>query len=386
MRVFIGTVDISSRIRDITRALHQRGIDTYTAKRTGNAYYVSDVDCVFSKKYTFYFRGIQPPSFQRFLQKSAEKTVGVQAQTVRKVMKECDAAIFIFRSIYNDRSDIRILRDAGKNIITIFVGSDVRSSVAADIEFRDYGINAPFPSESISLFQEKARYVRLAEKYSDAIFSRPDQAQIQNMPYLRNVPFLNVNDFTPEFHRRKNPVVIHASRNDPIKGSEIIAKIIAELQGEGLKFSYVRPQGVPQNEIRKMMRDSDIVIDQLFLPGGGKISMEGLASGCVVLSRMEYGNYTQLYKEKPPIIDVNPENFKSNLRSMIKNHDLRCEISKKGPDYVRRNANIDSMADDIVELLSCGSIKREFDFSPNFLNRYYKNLPEEYQASLQSGI
>lgn len=375
MKVFIGTVDISSRIRDIVREFRRRGIETLSAKRTRHHRHISDVDIVLSDSYSYSFRGVRPRRLQRSLKILGQKTAGVQAKLLRRVTQECDLAIFLWSSILDDRTDYRILSEAGKKIITCFVGSDVRSGVAANAEFSKHGFSAPFERESIDDFARKLEYVRHAESLSTAIFSRPEQAQLQRRPYSRFVPFITCEDFKPKLQQRASPLILHPCSDNPVKGVKFVQRAIEELKTEGLSFEYQRLSGMTQRDVRLAMRDADIIIDQLFLPGGGKVSVEGMASGAVVLTRMEYNNYPALYPVRPPIVDVNPDNIRDELRRVVKDLSFRVELATAGPQFVKHHANIRSFVDSIIAVTEKGDASTAHDYTPMFCSEGLHLLP-----------
>lgn len=119
-----------------------------------------------------------------------------------------------------------------------------------------------------------------------------------------------------------------------------------------------------QHEVRRAMQDADIVIDQMYLPGGGKVAVEGMASGSVVLTRMEYSNYIQLWPEKPPIVDVNPCNIVDRLRTVIKDVDLRRKLAAAGPEFVQQNANVRDFVDKLLQLCDRSTADPTPDYFP----------------------
>lgn len=383
MKFFIGTVDISSRIRDLTREFNRRGISTLTANRNRHYRYTSNVDYVFSDSYSYSFKGVRPKRLQSKLRTLCAKTFGIQAQLLRRVINECDASIFLWQSILDDRSDYQLLRAAGHKIVTCFVGDDVRWRPAAAIEFHEAGIPIPPQFESLKSLKQKITYVRQAEKYSNLIFSRPDQSQLLTRPYHRMLPYVTPCDFTPKVNQRKHPLIIHPCSSDPIKGVDTVQAAIMQLRSCGLKFEYRRVTGVSQKETRRLMNEADIVIDQMHLPGGGKVSVEAMMSGAVAMSNMAYSSYTPLYSEPPPIVDVNTVTLKDQLHSLIVDQPRRQRLAKLGPEFVEEFANISTFVDRILDQLESASESKEAHFHPSFLQKHFLSLPTDAQETFQ---
>jgi hypothetical protein len=384
LKIFIGTVDISSRINDLTRELHRRGIETLTANRTRHYRYTSDVDIILSDSYFYHFGGVRPKSLQKRLRLIGQKSFGPQALLLTRVLNECDCAIFLWQSILDDHSDYRVLCDAGKKLVTCFVGDDIRWRPAAAVEFASAGITMPRQNESVVHLQNKLRFIKHAEQYSHLIFSRPDQSQLLRRPYHRMLPYVTAQDFSPNADQRAVPVIIHPCSDDPIKGVDIVRDALQELEGRGVKFTYRRITGMSQSQVRVLMRDADIVIDQMFLPGGGKVSVEAMMSGCVTLSCMAYDSYPQLYSERPPIVDISPHTLVDKLHFIIQDRQLRRRLAGEGPDFVRKFADISVFVDAILSGISETNADRAAPLVPEFLREHSGLLPLNAQQLINT--
>ncbi len=268
-KVFIGTVDITSRIRDFDNLFKSMGVETMTAKESHSNRYNSPVDYIFEDYYTYYFRGVRPTSLQKLL----KEKFGIRKRIFKKALKECDTFLYIWSPFYQDFSDYKILKEHGKKIITCFVGSDVRWGKAAQLEFNSYKMNFPEILETdLDSLSRKLKYVKIAEKYSDMIFSRPDQSQLLTKPYFRFLPYINLNDFNQIEEQKPIPSILHAPSKNPIKGSQHVLKVIEELKDEGVKFNFNFVQNLSQKEVRELMAKTDIVIEKVLLleKQGGK--------------------------------------------------------------------------------------------------------------------
>ncbi len=279
-----------------------------------------------------------------------------------------------------------MLCEAGKKLVTCFVGDDIRWRPAAAIEFANAGITMPVQEHNIVHLQQKLRFIENAEQYSRLIFSRPDQSQLLRRPYHRMLPYVRALDFSPNTDQREVPVIVHPCSDDSIKGVDIVRDALLILESRGVKFTYRRVTGMSQVQVRDLMRDADIVIDQLFLPGGGKVSVEAMMSGCVALSRMAYDTYPQLYSERPPIVDIAPLTLVDQLEFIIKNRQLRRRLAGEGPDFVREFADISVFVDAILSGIADVKADQNAPFVPEFIRENSELLPASARQLINSEI
>lgn len=134
--------------------------------------------------------------------------------------------------------------------------------------------------------------------------------------------------------------VMHAPNHRGFKGTEFLIHAIEELRNEGWMVELVLLEGVQNDKVREMMREVDILVEQLVL-GYGLNAVEGMASGLPVLSNLDIEDYTRLYRRyaalnECPILSTTPETIKENLKILIANPELRRELGQAGRQYVEK--------------------------------------------------
>jgi len=168
-----------------------------------------------------------------------------------KAKNECDVFIFIWSSFFTDFSDYKILKSLNKKIITFFVGDDIRWQSAMEQDFTFYKIPhieySDIKNTPISLNQ-KLRFLRTAEKYSDIIFSAPNQSQLALRPYHKIFVPVNIEKYPCNDKQREIPLVCHAPSVSAGKGTKYVLKAIDRLKDEGLSFEFRLIQDIPHNE------------------------------------------------------------------------------------------------------------------------------------------
>jgi hypothetical protein len=311
-------------------------------------------------------------------------------ELLEKEIQRNDAFVFLWNSFYRDFSDLETIHKNKKKIVQIFCGDDVRWYYGIKQEFESLGLpmvrydeNYMYKVQKMPLSELRLRLNRIkyAEKYADIIFNKREQAQICTRPFYHYPMIINPENFAfSDKQREKKPLVLHAPSNSAVKGTDYVLQAVGKLKSEGLDFDFKLIQNIPNKEAVKLFADSDIIIDQLFIPGGGRLSSEGLALGKVVISCMYYDKYFQAdYYNDCPIIDANIETIYPVLKETILNYNLRKQLPEKGRDWAERNLDVKVFCKKILDVLSGTPIPTEY--TPTFFKE--KFVPESPQAEVQ---
>lgn len=139
--------------------------------------------------------------------------------------------------------------------------------------------------------------------------------------------------------------ILHCPNHRGAKGSEFIMNAVNNLKKEGLKVELVLLEKVSNERVLETMLEVDILAEQLMIPAYGLNAIEGLASGIPVLSNLENLNYTQLFTRysflgECPIVSTSPENIENNLRTLVRNPELRKRIGISSRAYAEKYHSI----------------------------------------------
>ncbi len=296
-----------------------------------------------------------------------------------QLIEQHDVFIFIWSSILADYSDLKLIKKAGKKIVFIFVGDDVRWYWAMKQEFEGLGMSPVeygkgYNYTAIGLYRRIKR-IRMAEKYADLVYSKREQAQLQKRPFFHWIMFVNASDYTVRDSEKEIPLVIHAPSNMSIKGSKYIIDAVNELKAEGLVFDFQLVENMKFEECKKLIEKADFIIDQLFIPGGGRLCAEALSCNAKAISFMAYSIYYQGFmpqkQENCPIIDADRHSIKEVLHKQI----LQFEGIKRTEDYLNRNyatlhLNVDIFCAELIAHLNAKSIDLNYDYEPLFYKEY----------------
>lgn len=379
MRIFLGLNNVASMFIDLKEAFKVLGVDTFIVNKGVTNQIInhySDFTIEKAKNRVTYFK---PRRISTHVKSWWNRNV--DKYVLKKAIKECDVFIFFWDTIMYDYSDLAEIKKAGKIIIPVFVGDDVRWYHSMKQEFVSYQMHpieyeAEYDTSIVGL-ERRLRYLRNAEKYADFIFSRLDQAQLQLRPYYRWNMMVPCKKIIEQTNQRKiKPIVAHAPSHRNVKGTQYVLAAFERLKKEGVDFEPLLIENVSNPEAIKMYANADILIDQLLCPGAGKLATEGLASGTIVMGHMAYDRYPQKNPNDCPIIDVNPDTLYEKLKELILNYDFRKEHAKKGRPYSEKHLEVNIFCKKVLALIN--NEKIEFDYTPNFYRDTF--IPESAEA------
>jgi glycosyltransferase involved in cell wall biosynthesis len=381
MRIFIGLTEISNIAYTYSEAFRALGHETYKVIRRRNKYYPSSsYDLVLEDG-----REKGPPQtgigkLRRRLRRFAR-----DVRIFIGALRRCDVFIFIFgTSFLPHHLDYPILKLMGKRIVSVFCGSDIRYVHAFAQEMRHLGLADEFREliayyESLPTvsFRTMMSRVRAAERYADLILSQPSLAQLQSRPYMRfNFP-INLEGFRFNVPARARPLILHAPSNRRIKGTEHVLSAVDALSAQGKQFEFALIEGVPNDEVREMLADSDIVVDQLHSLTVAGLAVEAMATGNAVLARHRRG-YAGI-PDDCPVVNVTPSTLVSELGELISDVPRRAALARAGRAYVEKYHAHLAVARQILGWLEPHGIK-EYDFKPEFFTRYYRKPVEAIRS------
>jgi glycosyltransferase involved in cell wall biosynthesis len=280
----------------------------------------------------------------------------LQKKVFLKSLLSFDTFIFLFGcSLLIGNGDLPCLRLFKKNIVSIFLGCDIRDREAVLKEKR------PFSACSLCEITECSTGVKRTmaekfEKYSSLILSQPEYSQLLKRNYdFLYMPIIPEN-YEPSCPENDLPLVVHAPSNRKIKGTEHILKAVETLKSEGLKFQFTLLENLANSELLDKVKMADIVIDQLLAGWHGFFAVEAMALGKPVLCylRDEY----RAAAPDIPIISAHPENIAGSLRTLLEKPQKRKELGRLGREYVEKHHDARRIARRIIERLETKSHQR----------------------------
>jgi len=266
--------------------------------------------------------------------------------------------IFIFissSSLLPYMIDLPILKLLHKKIVMFFCGCDINhfsfvEEEAKRLGFKYYTCKVCERRATCSL-EKKRKRTKWIERYADLIFCHTYNAHLLSREYQFLWNAVNVHNIV--YHNRlannERPVITHAPSRAANKGTRYVLEAIARLKEGGYKFEFKLLQDINNLQVREILAQADISIDQLMGRAYGVFAVESMAAGCAVLGCVskEYMGYP----DELPIIPSDPDNIYENLKMLLDNPGLRHELGKRGKEYQQKYHNPQKIARNILDLL-----------------------------------
>ena len=254
--------------------------------------------------------------------------------------------IFVFIGAYSFLAyiDLPLLKMLGKKIIVFVTGSDLRSYNLLVKELKNDGLysHAKYLEKDLAEITSSIGTIdfvqmlkaKIIGRYADQIFAQPHMTQFLSRNYDFLWVSINLDEVEYKVSESDEPLIIHAPTRRSLKGTKYVLPVIQELREEGHRFRFMLCEKMPNEELRKRLADSEIVIDQLLMPSHGLFGVEAMATGNVVLGSAVPG-YNGFPKDLP-IVTTMPDNLYENLKMMLDNPELRVKLARRGRKYVEK--------------------------------------------------
>lgn len=352
MKILIGVTEIGGNIPVVASALRKLGHQVTTVVMQKNNWWPIEYDVDFTGR-----------------QMTVEDMVNIGY-----LIGTHDAFFFQWAraSLLPNHADYPLIRRAGKKLISCFVGSDVRDIKAYKqwyCDGRKYLEKLPFPEDPLvnPLFS-----LRMAELHSDLILSQPNQSVLGVRPYMHLFLPMELSLYRQNIPAREIPVVVHAPSKSWLKGTDVILAALETLRQQGVAFELRFLEGLSNDVVVKELIDADVLIDELYFPLHGKLSLEGLGCGCAVVNgdREDY----EPFPAERPFWYVNPDNIVERLRLLLTDRDQRIKLALEGMPYLKRHHDHVRVMQRVMDALEEGESRR-YDHYPSFFTGGYR-LPE----------
>ncbi|MCH8614103.1 glycosyltransferase [Arsenicicoccus dermatophilus] len=141
---------------------------------------------------------------------------------------------------------------------------------------------------------------------------------------------------TPAFTQDRLPRVLHlpSRRRPAIKGTDVIDPVLRGLAAEGL-CDYLAPDHMPHAELVELIKDVDVVVDQVLCDSYGTTAVEAMAAGRLVVASVLGSR--DLVDDEIPVVDATPADLDAVLRRVLTDRDGSAERAAQGPAYVTRH-------------------------------------------------
>ena len=273
--------------------------------------------------------------------------------------KAHDVWFFVWRETFLPLNfDLLFLRLAGKKIIMMHCGDDVRYRPLQRAIDKKYKLDTWVEEQaSIWIFLRKFLFVRMSEVFADFIISHRDLATFQQIPYFFfHFPMFEVSrETSDEPSDNANAIrIVHAPSCRKIKRTDIVLESISILKDRGYPIEFVLLEKQPNSTVIRELAKADILIDQP-ATWAARFAIEGCAARCAVIG----GNYSEyIGKFDSPILQFPHSATELSELVILLLDNPRLLMSKKDECYRFWSEN----------------------YSPDSFHRFYKGIFDRKSA------
>jgi glycosyltransferase involved in cell wall biosynthesis len=243
------------------------------------------------------------------------------------------------------RAELPLLRLAGKKTVAYPYGGDAR----LPSETRKIGpwhtyTDVPEGAEDRDE-REIRRHLEAYGRWIDVILGCADL--VETLPRHDGVvpyPF-DADAWQPVPEEEDGVVtVVHSPNHRHYKGTRFLVDAVERLRGEGLPIELVLVEGMPNDVARRTYEQADVIADQFLIGAYALFAIEGMALGKPVLCYLNdrFRPYHPEWEECP-IVNTSPETIANNLRRLAADRELRRELGRRGPPYVRKYHSLEAV-------------------------------------------
>ncbi len=261
--------------------------------------------------------------------------------------------IFIFIShetFFRNNRDLALLKFFRKEIAFLFVGCPERDP-CDPLNKSDGGFCSFCESRDMQKYLNcykgdlKEKKIEYISNHARIIFSNRDTVSfIRDKSKVRKYYCISDIKVTRQaieekFNSATKPVICHFPSNKNLKSTDSVLKAIENIKMHGESFDFINER-VSNQEVRERLDRTHILIDQ-FSIGPGLLGVEGMASGCVVISRT-----SKWFREDfpdLPVISCEQEELANVLAELMSDPGRMLDIALKSFEYFNKYHSLDVM-------------------------------------------
>jgi len=243
----------------------------------------------------------------------------------------------------------------------------------------------------LHLTQQVKKRVAFQERYSDFCINSPFSAQFHSRPFINwfslGIPCAVTPIDVRELPDVRRPVrIMHAPSRPEAKGSQLIRKIIANIQSKDIEIEYVEILNQPNSVVLAELKRCDFVVDQTYSDTPMAVfAAEAAALGKPAVVGGYAAGVLSTYVSRddmPPSMFVHPDDLESAIHKMVVDAEFRQEMGRRAYDFIARRWSRDVVAGRYLRLLS-GDVPNSWWYDPADI-RYVHGaaIPEKHARRL----
>ena len=139
--------------------------------------------------------------------------------------------------------------------------------------------------------------------------------------------------------------IVHSPNHRLIKGTDALVAAVEDLRRDGVDVELVLCERVPNEEVRRVVQASDVVVDQLVC-GYGIAAVEAFSAGKPVVTRLswlpEELRRGRWYRDCPAV-DASVDDVRERLEPLVQDAEERAARARASREYALRYHSYDAV-------------------------------------------
>ncbi len=236
--------------------------------------------------------------------------------------------------------DLPVLRALGKKVFFTFHGTDVRlrsRHIEDDpwsyFRFADVTCDEELIAKRLAIIRTYADRLIVASPLNSVFV--PDATYVPKLIELSTFPMIGP-------RRSTRPLILHVPSRRSTKGTDFVVDGLTALKGDGLDFEFRIAESIPHAELRTLFQDADLVVDNLLLGDAEVSSLEAMALGKPVVTRIR--DEVRAAHPALPAVNADPKTFAKQITPLIQSAGRRRELGEQGRRYVEETHAAEKIA------------------------------------------
>jgi hypothetical protein len=244
--------------------------------------------------------------------------------------------------------ELPLLKRCAKRIVMTFQGCDARMRTRSQELFSTSacaGCDVQWCTPRMDAIRQ--RRIRKVFRYADKVFAlNPDLLHV--LPEAEFLPYASVDPRewraapTPDTGRGRDPErngpvrILHMPTNRSIKGTAYVERACTDLQRTGHPVTLALVEQVAHSQVKALIEEADIVVDQLLIGWYGAFAVEAMALGKPVLCYLREADLKLFvsFHDQIPIVRTTRETLTDDLARLLSQRPRWQELGRAGRRFV----------------------------------------------------
>ncbi|MDR1633630.1 MAG: hypothetical protein LBS27_01630 [Bifidobacteriaceae bacterium] len=199
---------------------------------------------------------------------------------------------------------------------------------------------SPYREPESDFYQARERAVNMLRESLDGLDAPLFVATPDMLEYFDQAHWLPIvarpDDFAPAppWEPGRRLKVAHAPSSDIMKGSEFVDPALRRLEESGL-IEYTSVRGVPPLAVPRLLRQVDVVVDQVVLGNPATLLIQTMAAGRLAVANVS-PTTRRRFPEPLPVVQADPSTIAEAIADIAADPQAYQALVQAGPGFARR--------------------------------------------------